>query len=192
MLTGCAELRPGEAARVGDNTLATSRVDDFASAYCTYTATAVQPGAKVSRDIRNQALSLLVEAELAHEYAADNDLTWDNEQIQRNLRQLRTAAEGLPADQRSDFLAEVRYVLEGSEVLGQAIGDEVTDQESFNQARAEVVGEWSEEYGVEINPRFGEWDGATVDGASGSLSVPESEEEGEVSAADLPASQTCE
>jgi hypothetical protein len=192
VLTGCSSLRPGEAARVGDDKLSTSRVNDFAAAYCAYAATAVQPGTKVAKDMRDQALSLLVEAKLAHDYAEDNGVTWDPEQIQRDLRQIRSSAQELDDAKRATFIDEVRYVLEGNQVLTQAMGDDVTDQESFNQAREEIVGEWADEYGVEVNPRFGEWNGFTVDGASGSLSVPESDDESEVSASDLPPSQTCE
>ena len=191
LLTGCAGLRPGVAAKVGDETITTKQVTDFASSFCSFLAKN-EPGDKPSADIRKMALSLLVEARLAHDFAKQHDVTWNEGGVDSTLKSVGESVSSFSDEKRQAFLDNVRYVLEGSDIVAQAVG-QVSDQAAFTAGRGQAVGAWAEEFGVEIDPRYGSWSGFQVDGESGSLSVPEKATAPNATdpLAGLPASQTC-
>jgi hypothetical protein len=185
-LTGCAGLRPGIAAEVGDMQITIDELDDFAKSYCTYQA-AAQPGQKSSKRVRTDALATMVTGRLGHLYGETNPTTISRAGIEDTLDNVRSVLVDMPEAERDAFVEEVSYFLEGSQYLAQ----DVSDQAGYD----ELVSELSEEYDVEVDPRFGSWTDIQADGASGSLSVPV-ETPGEFDpsnpTAGVNASQTCD
>lgn len=171
MLTGCAGLRPGVAAEVGEETITIDRLDAFAEGLCAF-----QPDESVTAT-RRLALRLLVRAHLAHEYASGFSSSVVPADIDETVRvNVAPAVESLSEDDREVFLDEVRDSIEGDLLAQQAalaglgVATQPTPEEVQNASNA-LYAEWSEEAGVELDPRFGTWQDANVSELSGSLSV---------------------
>jgi len=182
-LSGCANLHPGQAAKVGDHTITTDQVDAFAKPLCTYYAQtkALDENGKApaTADVRRRALSFLIQGELAHEFGDKYHLDIDPAELAKNVNGVLAGVK-LPAGQREEFAKEVRYSIEGEMFLQQAIqaalaaaGQQAT-QETVNAARTKLYTEWSHDAGVRLDPRFGTWQNANAAPLSGSLSVPAS------------------
>jgi len=185
-LTGCAGLRPGVAAEIGDRQITIEQLDDFAATFCKYLSVG-QPGAKNSKLVRQGALVTMVQARLGDLYREGDDTIIDRETVESNLAGVKAAVADLPEAEQESFLDEVSYFLESTQSLAQA-GDAA--------AQEELLAELVDEYDVELDPRFGTWDEIRSEEAvavSGSLSVPL--EPGEFDPNDqtsgLNASQTC-
>lgn len=174
-LAGCSELRPGVAAEVGDETISMDTLDDFASGICAYTAGGGQ--AAGTTETRNSALNTLVYARLAEQYAGPLGIEPDQVYIDQTTQQIDEALVGLSDEDREQFLEEVRVVLAGDTIIQQAVtaraaaaGIELT-AETGPAEQAAMLQEWSDEVGVEVDPRFGTWEADRVVPGSGSLSV---------------------
>lgn len=198
-LTGCAGLRPGVGAEVGDETITLEEIDAFAEGLCAYNRGNGAPET-ASVDLRLSSLRALVVARLAHRFGEENDLEVSRSEIDATMAQIADQLKGLPADGREEFLDQARYTLEGDDYTRQAVtayvegnGEELTN-ESAAAAQQAIFEEWAQDADVEVDPRFGEWDEADLKVGSGSLSVtddastpspPDTPTEG------LPKSQTC-
>ncbi|HSV37117.1 MAG TPA: hypothetical protein VLI04_00025 [Nocardioidaceae bacterium] len=185
-LTGCAGLRPGVAAEVGDQQITLEQLDDFAATFCKYLSVG-QPGQKSSKLVRQGALVTMVQARLGHLYGEEDPTTIDRASVEDALAGVKAAIADLPEGDQEAFLEEVSYFLEGSQYLAQ-VGDQA--------AQEELLSTLVDEYGVELDPRFGSWDEIRSEDApsvSGSLSVPleATEFDPNDQTAGLSASQTC-
>jgi len=173
-LTGCAGLTPGVAADVGDETITIEQTDDFAEGLCAFTEANGQQA--TSAETRRAALSTLIYAQLAHDNA--DDVEADQEFVEQSLSQVETAVQGLSEPERDDFLEDVRYVIEGDSIIQQSVVEQVQSsggqltEETGAAAQAELLTTWADEAGVEVDPRFGVWEGFQIEPKSGSISVP--------------------
>lgn len=174
-LAGCGELRPGVAAEVGGETISMGTLDEFAAGICAYTSGSGQ--ASGTSETRNSALNTLVYSRLAAVYAERLDITPDQTYIDQTTRQIDDALVGLDGEEREAFLDEVRVVLAGDTIIQQAVVERATaaglelTAETGPAEQAAMLEEWSDDLGVDVDPRFGSWEGDRVVPASGSLSV---------------------
>ncbi len=180
-LTGCAGLRPGVAAEVGDAKITVAEVDGFAKGLCAYFPTTPQ-GGQTSAQARNVAVFLLVRSELANDYGEDLDVKVDHNAAESAVRSIEPAVAKLPADERQAFLDSVRASVIGDLYATRAAtdslaakGQDLTEQ-AVNAEQGVIYQQWAEQAGIELDPRFGEWENGTVAAKSGSLSVPEEAE----------------
>ncbi len=191
ILTGCAGLRPGVAAQVGDAKITTRELDEFASSFCAFTAENGQPLS--SAEARVNSLTVLLRGQLASELQKQYRADIDRGLVETQLEGVSRSITSLPSDQRKTFLEHVRRAIEGNLVVEQAAvaqvratGEEPT-QENVGAAVEKVYADWAESEGVEIDPRFGTVQNVVVTASSGSLSVPTGSE----ADATLPGSKTC-
>lgn len=176
-LTGCAGLRPGVAAEVGDTTISTDEVDAFAKGLCAYFPTSPQ-GPQTSARVRNIAVFLLIRSELANGYGRDLGVRVDRGAAEEAVRSIEPAVAKLPEEDRETFLDAVRgsvigdlYATRAATDALAAKGQEATD-EAIGAEQTALYQQWAEKAGVELDPRFGAWEDGAVAAKSGSLSVP--------------------
>lgn len=176
-LTGCAGLRPGVAAKVGDESITTREVDDFAHGLCVYLAKSPS-GPSASADARKLAVGVLVRSELANQYGRRTQLKPDQQNVEASLDSVAGAVTGLDDDERETFLDTVRESLEGEQYVTlaaqaalQSQGKEATDA-AVSAEVLKLYTEWSKDADVELDPRFGTWENVDSKLVSGSLSVP--------------------
>lgn len=192
-LAGCANLRPGVAAEVGDERITMERLDGFADSFCE--SGLLAQSASTVAATRVTALSFLVRTVLATEYASDYLDTVPQGQVDGFITtNVEPTVEGLPEEQREEFLAEVREFLVATQLAQSAAvaqlqtsGVEVTEQ-SVGQAVNDLWAQWADEAGVEVDPRFGTWQDMDIAPSSGSLSVPATED---APAASGPGARAC-
>jgi hypothetical protein len=191
-LTGCAGLRPGVAAEVGDDTITTHELDDFASGLCVFFKES-SGSAPTSKEARTRAMSILVRSALARTYGQGTSIALDEGSVDEQVQSIAAVVKDLPKDEREKFLEEVRGSLEGDQHALQAADAKLISEGKTpdDQARSEEITnlykQWAADQGVEIDPRFGTWSDVEVKAGSGSLSVAS-----DAKAADTgPGSQTC-
>lgn len=182
VLSGCGGARPGVAVEVGDQEIATSRVDDAAANFCAALGDQVENAVPMSfvRQGVVQLLTLRAQTEqIAEEYGVEPGSTYGNDRAQRE----RNAA-SMPEDVRADYVeltstnALAQDVLEqvGRIVLEErGVADPTVDQ--VTQAGIDVFNTWPDANGIEIDPRYGleSLDGA-LSPVDTNLSVAVSEE----------------
>jgi hypothetical protein len=201
-LAGCANLRPGVAAEVGDQRISMDEVDQFARGLCTTalltrSAPDEPPRAPMTAgQTRRAALSFLVRTILANDNA---DMYLDaipQSQVDALLASRVDPLVGsLPEDERDEFVANLRAFVVASQLVQNAAvaqvtgtGGELTDP-AVTAAITDLWAQWADNAGVEIDPRFGDW--ADIDGAgeSGSLSIASADNEPSTGG---PGSATCD
>jgi hypothetical protein len=175
-LTGCAGLRPGVAAEVGNDTITTRELDDFAATFCTYNANSGQPLS--SAEARTTSLTVLIRSDLAEALGEKYEADIDHKSVEDGVQGVAKTLKGVDADERDAFLAEVRRAIEGSQLVQQVVlsdmqsrGEQPT-QETVVAASNKLIAKLAETEGVEIDPRFGTLKDVVVTAGSGSLSVP--------------------
>lgn len=208
LLAGCG-LNPGAAAVVGDSTIGDDQVDDAASALCAANiagaAAQGQPKPELAtRGARQAALSLLIDAELSHQYGEANAIDPSRAELSTALEQNQQTINVLPADRREDFSELLRSYVEAQLIVQEAGREAVgpgAPPEQLAAAGMQRRNEWLAQEGVEVelDPRFGEYRDGGIDGSGGSLSIPvsdraaagDSTEPNPDWVADLPMSQKC-
>jgi hypothetical protein len=191
-LTGCTgQLTPGVAAEVGDDTITMTQTDDFAAGLCAFTAANGQ--SSPTAEARRSSLNTLIVAQLAHDHADREGVDIDQDVVTETLTSVEGALKELSEPEREDFLEDVRYVVEGDSIIQQTVieqlqasGQEPT-QETAQAAQQELLTEWADEAGVEVDPRFGVWEDNHIEPKSGSISVPTERD----TATDSPSFLTC-
>lgn len=194
-LAGCAGLRPGVAAEVGDEKITMERLDAFADSFCESGLLAQGGQANTQAATRVAALSFLVRTVLAEEYAAEYADTVPQSQVDGFITAtVEPTVADLPEEQREEFLAEIRDFLIATQLAQsaavaelQASGAEPTEA-GLTAAIDDLWAQWAEDAGVELDPRFGSWQDVNIAVTSGSLSIPATDE---APAATGPGSRTC-
>lgn len=208
LLAGCG-LSPGAAAVVGDTRITANQVDDAASALCAANiagaAAQGQPKPELAtRGARQAALSLLVDAELSHQFGEANDIDPSRAELSSALAQNRQTVTALPEERRGAFTDLLRNYVEAQLIVqeaGRAAVGPDAPPEQLATAGMQQRNAWltEQDVEVEVDPRFGEYRDGGIDGSGGSMSIPVSEraaagdraqpDPGWVS--DLPMSQKC-
>ncbi len=170
-LTACNPLQPGAAAVVGTERITENEVNTAA-----LQAAEAQQAAGLQPDIRElmrRQLDVRVASALLDELAATYDVEVTQGEIQAFIRE-RGGAEaweatlverGLSPKQASDF-ARIQVQID-------KVGEAIDPENGLQQIGAEAAA-LSEEIGVEISPRYGQWDSqqVTVVAAADDLSQP--------------------
>jgi hypothetical protein len=194
-LAGCASLRPGVAAEVGDERISMDRLNAFADSFCRSGLLAQSGQADTAAATRVASLSFLIRTALATQYAEEYLDTVPQSQVDGFIATtVEPTIESLPEEQREDFLDEVRDFLVATQLAQsaalaqlQATGSELTEQ-SVGEAVNALWAQWADDAGVELDPRFGTWQDMNIAVSSGSLSVPATDE---APAASGPGSRAC-
>lgn len=220
-VSGCGtDLSPGAAATVDGTVITDTTVDDLTQAACDFTSESreQQDGAAsggdapslVLADLKASLLQALIEFELTDTAAEELDVEVTRAQISQLTAQ-QPVPEGL-ADEASEIIGEFFEMSAKNQLQRAVIGAKLRDPslaspddatEEDLQAANDYLQDSYSDADVEVSPRFGRWDGATLEQGTGSLSDPVSttaaEEPipGQVDpqtdnpADDLPPSQVC-
>lgn len=210
VLTGCG-THPGAAAVVGDQRISADEVDEAAAALCSSTVAGAeaqgQPRPELaSRGARQAAIQLILDSELTRQFAEDEGLKANQQAISAALQQNAQAIQVLPPDQRGVF-RELFTAFQESQVLLDeagtrslaAQGNAAPAPEEAAAEGARLRAEWAADIEVEVDPRYGTYEGGAVVPSSGSLSIPTSQHARQGAAdqpdaawtAGLPLSQKC-
>jgi hypothetical protein len=164
LLSGCSGLTPGTASDVNGKRITTSRVSDLAAAQCdlrgTLTKKQLAPpitAAQVSRD----SLSLLMDSELAKQYAVAKDLKPDPIIAAAFLSRVQPLFEDLPAHSKTLLTdvfrawADTRSVLveAGSDATGEK--PSATNLDKLLDAGLQARAVWLKKADITTDPRYG-------------------------------------
>lgn len=184
LLAGCG-LNPGAAALVGDTKITDDQVDDAASALCAANiagaAAQGQPKPELAtRGARQAALSLLVDAELSHQFGEANAIEPSRAELSNALAQNQQTVAALPEERRGAFTELLRDYVEAQLIVqeaGRAAAGPDAAPEQLAAAGMQQRNEWlaEQEVEVEVAPRFGEYRDGGIDGSGGSMSIPVSD-----------------
>jgi hypothetical protein len=190
-LTGCAGLRPGVAAKVGDDTITTRALDDFASSFCAFQAKRGQP--MTSSDARESALTVMIRGRLAKDLDQQLKAVIDQGLVEQQVDSVAKTVAGLDKDKLKAFVDQVRQAIVGDLVVEQAAvaavrgAGEEPGADNVGAAKEKIYATWAQSEGVELDPRFGTLKNVVVTPASGSLSVSTGAEADK----SLPGAKTC-
>lgn len=164
LLTGCAgSASPGVAAKVGDETISTSRIDAATRHMCTaldaqFTSTGTVVPLGVIRQGVVQLLTLSSQAEqIADEYGVTATETFE-----RDVAERTRAASTMPEEVRADYIKVMSTQAYATDILDQVgraklIADGFADPtvEEAAQAGADVFAVWPDVNGIEVDPKYG-------------------------------------
>lgn len=164
-LTGCATLKAGSAATVGDNALAEATVADIVAEIQTVVSDAELEQTLPADQVNQSIVALWVDEEITEALAASEDVSVSDGEVDRFLQQFDEQARVNIASEAaippSQLERAARNVLLRNK-LGQTLAPGA-DQEAQSQALAAALVETADELGVSVNPRFGSWN-ASVPG----------------------------
>ncbi|MDB1087229.1 SurA N-terminal domain-containing protein [Streptomyces sp. ACA25] len=174
LLTGCTtDAHPGAAAVVGDQEISVSQVQ--ARVEAVRTAQRAQENAEEllagSAGITRFAVDYLIFEQLVEHAAEQQGVTVTPREVQQaramteqsaggaeELEQRALAGEGLPATgEQIDEVLRVNLLYQGLA----ATVDGASEQE-VGERLAQLLTDTAEDLGVEVNPRYGEWDAEQV------------------------------
>jgi hypothetical protein len=210
VLAGCG-THPGAAAVVGDQRISGAEVDAAAAALCSSTVGSAeaqgQPRPELaSRGARQAAIQLMLDTELSRQFAEDQGIEPDQQEVSAALAQNAAAIEVLPAEERAVFRDLFRGFRESQLILAEAGRRSLAAEGNLEPAPEEVDAEgarlrqeWAADVEVEVDPRYGTYEQGAVNPTSGSLSIPASQrafqgaqaDPGTAWTAGLPLSQKC-
>jgi hypothetical protein len=165
LLTGCGsvpDLNPGVAARVGDDTVSMSRVDDVTTSYCAAAEKQLQSGQVLPQHyLRGQVAGGLALRAAAEQFAAEHGVTAAPEYDQA-VAQAEDSLKTLPADQRQ-ALIDVQGAPIFVQAVERSVGEAILEgagTSSPKPAAAQAAGQkafttWLADHDVRIDPRLG-------------------------------------
>ena len=184
LLTGCDKLTPGTASVVNGTKITDAEVQDVADAQCVAADEAAKAGgatATAMSRIHQQALYLLIDAEISKQYAEDEGLKPSQGLADAFFSEFETSLAALPEKPRTvleDLFtdwAESRAVLvqAGSEATGQAPSKDNVEQmlNAGLQARAK----WMQDADIDTDPRYAPGKDGLPGGGDSSVSEPGSD-----------------
>ena len=206
VLAGCG-LHPGAAAVVEAETISHEEVDDVALAVCSANLASSeltgQPAQSLpTRGAREVAMQILLETELSQQFGEHEGVEANPQQVSQALAQNENALAVIPQDRREDFKDALRGYAEGQlmliEVGKESLGAEVSDDEAVTEG-IRLRNEYVETLDVEVDPRYGRFEGGAFKRGGTSLSVAASDravageraQPGDAFVTGLPASQLC-
>lgn len=175
---------PGQAAVVGSESIADSKLDDVASALCsaqTAGQQTTQSQQLASRAARQGALDVLINGSLSRQYGASRGVQADQEKVSAALASNAQTISAIPASRRGIFRETLQEYAEGQLMLvtiGKAeLAKRGTQNATDQQAAAagtQLRDAWvrSKHLTVSVDPRYGTFSQGALRDAHGSLSVP--------------------
>lgn len=167
VLTGCGVtgtgFQPGVAAKVGDRTVTTDRVDEIVGSYCgALEEQLVAEGTAVPLSyLRGAFAGQLALVQAAEQLADDYDVEPTSD-YQRSVSEIEAQVADLSEEQReavveieasSAYVASVQLAV-GAQLLAEEGAGQPTDEEA-GQRGVEAFNEWLETHDVEFNPEYG-------------------------------------
>ena len=160
LLTGCGSAAPGVAAKVGDETISNRTVDTATEHYCTSVEDQLESPVPMSfvRQYVVQLLTLRAQVDqVAEEYGVTAGSTYENDVAQR-----QGTAATLPEEVREDYVELTSTPAYAQDVVDQVgalvledrgVADPTSEQ--ISEAGVDVLNQWPDANGVEIDPRYG-------------------------------------
>lgn len=176
VLAGCGEGSPGAAAVVETKRLTVEELQQrtaaFLDAYPEATSSGVTPDLVATVNVENFVRGAVVDAA-----AADLGVSVTETEIADFITELggfeetarRTSSRGVPPEPEL-VRAEVRSALL-QRAIGEAAAGPGASDEDIDIATREAVDAMSAELDIQVNPRYGTWDGSLVNQGSGSVSM---------------------
>lgn len=212
-LTGCTQSA-NVAARVGGATVPNSDVDFLTRMQCATLDRAAQDPAQAQQgvqtaakaQIRTAMVNTLVEAELNHQLARQQHLSYDRSTLRSAMDQFESVVKQVPVTDQKRFRDLVESIYRGQlEVYTlaqknlQAQGSANPSQNEVDGAVSAIEGRFRKTVDVEINPEYGADANGIAGKADPSLSVPVSSfakqstsaQPDQAWVAKLPAAQRC-
>ncbi|MDT0269583.1 SurA N-terminal domain-containing protein [Streptomyces sp. DSM 44915] len=171
LLTGCStEAHPGAAAVVGDERITIASVQERVETV--RQAQREQPEGdqllQASGGLTRQTVSFLVYLEVLEQTAEANGVEITRREIQESRALAEASAGGAEALERSALVANA-LPMAGEEQIEQMLAGQLMFQGLASRLNAppgpegdqliqQALAETAEEIGVEVNPRYGEWD----------------------------------
>ena len=157
LLSGCAGLRPGTAAQVGDERITTREVDEVATQFCKALETQLRQQAETIPHsyFRGGIAGTLAMREVAEQVAADHGVEPESEEYRRQLADLRRNVASLPEEQQEAVItleSAPFYVQAAQTAVGEKLLDGEGEANEFTAAGAEEMERWIEENDVEFDP----------------------------------------
>lgn len=205
LLTGCGASgwNPGAAARVADETVSASEVQDVTSAYCEAVETQLEDGQYVANGVvATQVAGSLALQAAAEQFAASEGVEPDAESYQAAVDALEPGL-GALTEEQAEAVREVNLARPYAAAVELAVGLEAAgdaDPEAAAAAGREAFAAWIDEQDVRIDPRYPVTiEGGDVARTTSDISLPVSDtakravsgEPDETYAAGLPSSQRC-
>ena len=160
LLTGCDDvpaLNPGVAARVGDETISMSTVDDVSTSYCQFAEPQLQEGQVLAQNyLRGQVAGSLALRAAADQFAADHGVTADPSYDQA-VEQAEQGLQDVPEAQRQaviDVQGADPYVQAVERSVGAALGTSGGGRAEVAAGRKDFLA-WLDDHDIRIDPRFG-------------------------------------
>jgi hypothetical protein len=181
LLTGCNDvpaLNPGVAARVGDDTISMSTVDDVSTSYCEYAEPQLGDGQVLAQHyLRGQVAGSLALRAAADQFAAEHGVTADPS-YDDAVQQAEQGLQDLTEAQRQaviDVQGADAYVRAVERSVGSALGTSGGERAQVAAGQKEFLA-WLSDNDVRIDPRFGvSIDSGATGVADTSLSHPVSD-----------------
>lgn len=165
-LAACDADQVGAAAVVGDDRITVAELQDHAR-----DVVEMSPDTDVTGDqaeLQRGLLNRMISFRLADRVARDTGITISEADIDQFI-----AEQLIPQTPDGDLTPLLAQNWLTEETLRDAVRQVLTiEQLGGNEAYAEAVTAAAEEVGVEVNPRYGTWDGMQVVAQSGSISTP--------------------
>lgn len=183
--TAACSTHPGDAAVVGSDRLSTSDVDDVAGALCAAQGTSPQAGQSQtlpSRAARQGALRLMIDARLSQSYGDSLGVEPDQEQVDAAIASQEQTIKAVKGKDRTVLRDTIDDVVKGQLILIEvgrrellkrgAQPSQVTGDTAL-QAGTKLRNDWAGKHvDVSVDPRFGTYSQGSLQGGSGSLSIP--------------------
>ncbi|MEP7091784.1 MAG: hypothetical protein ABI776_16915 [Nocardioidaceae bacterium] len=182
-LAMCAcSAHPGDAARIGSDSISDGHLDDVALALCAAQSGSAQtPGqALAGRAARQGALGVLINVSLSRQYGASRGAEADQSQVSSALDVNQATIDKLPASRRTAFRDTLRDYAEGQLVLISIGRSELVKRGTAKPTQQQSIATgttlrdaWVKKHlKVSVDPRFGRFSNGALVSRSGSLSVP--------------------
>lgn len=183
MVAACS-THPGQAAVVGSESIADSKLDDVAGALCAAQSAGqqtTQDQQLASRAAREGALDVLINGSLSRQYGASRGVQADQEKVSSALASNAQTISAIPASSRGIFRDTLREYAEGQLMLVMIGKGELAKQGQQNatdeQAAAagtKLRDAWvqAKRLTVSVDPRYGTFSQGALHASHGSLSVP--------------------
>jgi hypothetical protein len=164
LLGGCAgSASPGVAAKVGDETISSARVDEATGHLCTAFSDQLKGAGQVvpMGVVRQYVLQMFALGSEAEQIAEEYGVT-PSANYQRDVAEHVRTASVMPEEVRDDYVEVMSTQALASDILDQvgraklaAEGFEEPTVDQVTQAGADVFSVWPDANGIEVDPKYG-------------------------------------
>lgn len=176
-LTGCGEVHPGAAAKVGDTTISRDQVDTISRIQCDLAKDQQQSAPQPRAKMVQATLNILVETAIDNMYGQSVGASYDRSALQAQVSQFKTGVAKLPKDDQDAIIAAFTGYARGRLVLESVGRQRLVAQgqpkpgvdETINEG-SRLVGAWSKKLDIQIDPRYNPGTSNQAGGGDGSIS----------------------